>query len=265
MFIEVKDTHDPITVYNNLTPFREGLHEFLPQHFFDILKHTNHHISIRDALYLIDNLPIEKHINFKEAIISAIEHRETSNLNKAKMLALAEQGGYLEEFNTADSKMKYLEPSFRNSNIYVAKNSYLDEDYSQYDKLVCDFSKEFIMKSTCKLPKILDVSRCTVVNFNNQDISHLEKIKFKKGAQIKLNFAKLPKKLDVTDCEVKDFLLSDYSQLEEITFTNHKQKEKILPYNITLKNTKIKYSQETASPEKVPQKREYLLGKYMKR
>jgi hypothetical protein len=102
------------------------------------------------------------------------------------------------------------------------------------------------------------------VNFTNADISNLEKIKFKKGAQVKLSFAKLPKKLNVTDCEVSGFLKSDYSQLEEITFTNRHQKESILPNNINLKNVKIKFAQEDDIPDNTP-KKEYLLGKYMKR
>lgn len=264
MFISVADTRDPITVYNALSPFRKGIREFLPQHFFNILSHTNHHVSIKEALFLVDELPQDKHINFKDAIISAIEHRETTEFNKNKMITFAKEGGYLEEFEKADKKMKYLEPSFRNNNICVVYDSYLENDYSQYDKLICDFSQSFIMQNSCKLPKILDVSRCMTVNFTNADISNLEKIKFKKGAQVKLSFAKLPKKLNVTDCEVSGFLKSDYSQLEEITFTNRHQKESILPNNINLKNVKIKFAQEDDIPDNTP-KREYLLGKYMKR
>ena len=89
MFISVADTRDPITVYNALSPFRKGIREFLPQHFFNILSHTNHHVSIKEALFLVDELPQDKHINFKDAIISAIEHRETTEFNKNKMITFA--------------------------------------------------------------------------------------------------------------------------------------------------------------------------------
>ena len=111
--------------------------ELTPDAMIDILKCTNHKVSILDVLKMV---PEGKEADFKEAICSAVEHREHTEANLERMREIAKIGGFENEFDEAHAKDKWIGNTF--DKIFIAKsNEDLENnpDLSGYGTVICDF------------------------------------------------------------------------------------------------------------------------------
>ena len=188
MFIHIEQAKSPATINLILKRMKKQEREFLPKDMLVFLRVTNHHLSIRDML---KNIPEGKEADFKEAICSAVEHREHTEANLERMREIAKIGGFEAEFEEAHAKDKWIGDTYKRTfiaksiddlvnnpnlsdyetvvyvtdgykisakadNIFIAKsNEDLENnpDLSGYGTVICDFEGYTRFADLTKLPK----------------------------------------------------------------------------------------------------------------
>ena len=81
-----------------------------PKFALEILSKTNHSGHIKTILFNIGEkcASIKERLEYKEFVLSAVEGRSHTKTVADYLKELAEEGGYLEEFKTADAKEKAI-------------------------------------------------------------------------------------------------------------------------------------------------------------
>ena len=151
MFIHIKQAKSPATINLIFKEMKEQEREFLPEDMLDHLKGTNHHLIIRDML---KNIPEGKEADFKEAICSAVEHREYTEANLERMREIAKIGGFEDEFEEAHAKDKWIGDTYKRT--FIAKSNEdlrANPDLSGYGTVICDFEGDTEFADLTKLPK----------------------------------------------------------------------------------------------------------------
>ena len=204
-----------------------------PEFAMEVLGKTNHFAHIKKVINLIKKacldengeLVADKVLAYKEFILSAVDRREMSPQAMAVLQELAETGGFRDEFDKTNDKVKIYEvKDCENVDVKIIKSK--EEFYDIEDKnLRVFFDADEVNLSCCNLkgmklkfregaevnltsaynfPKDLDVSMCSYVNLGGCDLDGIE-LKFREGAEVRLCGAEnLSKELDVSMCSKID-------------------------------------------------------------
>ena len=151
MFIHIEQAKSPATINLVFIWMKKQEREFLPEDMLVFLKGTNHHLSIRDML---KNIPEGKEADFKEAICSAVEHREHTEANLERMREIAKIGGFEAEFEEAHAKDKWIGDTYKRT--FIAKSNEdlaNNPDLTGYGTVICDFEGDTEFADLTKLPK----------------------------------------------------------------------------------------------------------------
>ena len=188
MLLPIEQVKSPLTIKVALDRAAKLGFELTPDAMIDILKCTNHKVSIRDVLKMV---PEGKEADFKEAICSAVEHREHTEANLERMREIAKIGGFEAEFEESHAKDKWIGNTFgktfiaksiddlvnnpnlsdyetvvyvtdgykisaNTDNIFIAKSNEdlaNNPDLSGYGTVICDFEGITKFADLTKLPK----------------------------------------------------------------------------------------------------------------
>ena len=215
-----------------------------PEFAMEILGKTNHFAHIKKVINLIkkncsDNngeLVADKVAPYKDFILSCVDRREMSPQAMAVLQELAETGGFKDEFDKTNDKVKIYElKDCENVDVKIIKSKeelealggenlrvFFDADevdlrYYNLKGLKIKFKEgaEVKLYKAKHLTKELDLSMCSVVDLGGCDLNGVEKIKFGEGAEVNLIGAKnLPKDLDVSMCSKVDLSYCDLDGLK---------------------------------------------------
>lgn len=122
-----------------------------PKFALEILSKTNHSGHIKTILFNIGEkcASIKERLEYKEFVLSAVEGRLHTKTVADYLKELAEEGGYLEEFKTADAKEKVYSPQQFATKYFVFmdknKHSMLETD-ATIRKMGLDVTPESAMK-----------------------------------------------------------------------------------------------------------------------
>ena len=151
MLLPIEQVKSPLTIKVALDRVAKAGLELTPEAMINILKCTNHKVSIRDVLKMI---PEGKEAEFKEAICSAVECREHTEANLERMREIAKIGGFEAEFEEAHAKEKWIGNTYKRT--FIAKSNEdlaNNPDLSGYGTVICDFYGKTKFADLTKLPK----------------------------------------------------------------------------------------------------------------
>ena len=202
-----------------------------PEFAMDILKKTNHFAHIKKVLKNITKvcsdengeLVADKVLAYKEFILSAIDRREVSPQAMAVLQELAETGGFKDEFDKTNDKVKIYEvKDCENVNVETVrfeeqlkslanagKRVFYDADKLDMSYCNLGFIKNVKFREGATagiqgaymLPKELDLSMCSKVDFIDCNFEGVEKLKFREDTCVNLwGSYHLPQDLDVSMC-----------------------------------------------------------------
>ena len=219
-----------------------------PEIAMELLKKTNFYGHIKVALKHINRLPDEEKIKYKDFVLSAIDEREQKGEALKGLRALADVCGVRDEFETLNKKLKFYSKTECSISYVTVKTKKEFEalkgkflrvifDNSDNDDLNdnleyldgCDFTgiKElkFAPGSTAlfeygaKMPKIIDVSKCLWVRFEETDLSRVEELKLGDCVSVVFECCEnLPKNLDVSMCSTIEINNCDLRDIKELKF-----------------------------------------------
>ena len=245
-----------------------------PDVALETLKMTNLDANLYFIVKEINKLDVDKHLEYKDFVVSAVQGREHDDKVYSALKALAEDGGYIEEFEKADSDIKIY-------NSKVTKGVVLDD----YDKLKACLGKDFVIVANisdnhttvlggcdlgnvvelnyvkdCRqvllsaftphgtvsaqnLPKKMDFSGCFEVYFNSCDLAGVESIVLQDGGIAHFTYAEnLPKNLDLSRCSVLYLEGCDLSGIRGLSMAKaeeiYMEEAYNFPKNLDLSNCK---------------------------
>ena len=224
-----------------------------PEFAMKILGKTNFYGHIKVVLKNIkENCKTREDIEpYREFILSAVDRREVSPQAMAVLQELAETGGFKDEFDKTNDKVKIYEvKDCENADVKIIKSKKEFEalggenlriffDADEVDLKDCDL--EGVEKITFRegaevdlsfaenLPKELDLSMCSKVDLSGCILEGVEKITFREGAVVDLYVAtELPKELDLSICSKVDMTDCDLEGVEKIKFKDKAQEKEFM-------------------------------------
>ena len=224
-----------------------------PEFAMDILSKTNFYGHIKAVLKNIkENCKTREDIEpYKEFILSCVDRREMSPQAMAVLQELAETGGFKDEFDKTNDKVKIYEvKDCENTDVKIIKSKKEFEalggedlrvfyDADNVDLKDCDL--EGVEKITFRegaevvlcwgenLPKELDLSMCSKVDLSDCILEGVEKITFREGAVVDLYVAtELPKELDLSMCSKVNLSECDLEGVERIKFRDKAQEREFM-------------------------------------
>ena len=202
-----------------------------PEFAMEILTKTNHFAHIKKVLKNITKacldengeLVADKVLAYKEFILSAVDRREESPQAMAVLQELAETGGFKDEFDKTNDKVKIYElKDCENVNVETVrfeeqlkslanagKRVFYDADKLDMSYCNLGFIKNVKFREGATagiqgaymLPKELDLSMCSKVDFIDCNFEGVEKLKFREDTCVNLwGSYHLPQDLDVSMC-----------------------------------------------------------------
>jgi hypothetical protein len=250
MFVKIENTNESATaVLDWLQRSRNANGGVIsPEIAMELLKKTNFYGHIKVVLKNIDKMPDKEKIKYKDFVLSAIDEREQKGEALKGLRALADVCGVRDEFETLNKKLKFysrtecsisyvtvktkkefeaLKGKFLRVIFDNSDNDDLNDNLEYLDG--CDFTgiKElkFAPGSTAlfeygaKMPKIIDVSKCLWVRFEETDLSRVEELKLGDCVSVVFECCEnLPKNLDVSMCSTIEINNCDLRDIKELKF-----------------------------------------------
>lgn len=289
MFVEITNTNVSIAAIDYYIKNYRNQNKAIPPEFaLSVLEKTNHVGHLKTILNYIKTLTENEQIKYKEFVLSAIECRKHTNSVKTILENFATRGGYKQEFDEADKKEKFYEPTDC-CGTYVRTIQELNEAITQrvqniiaridceqkilnLSSMYLDLLKELkiynehgLTLPETYLPEFLDLSQCrTFIDLEKRQLSRCKKIKLPAVCDLS-NIKEFPENMDVSQCtEIRIF----QSNLEKIDFAKMKNLSRIhldfsynLPeyidfsncWNVSLDNCNLKDVKEIKFGEKTKQ------------
>ena len=148
MFIPIEKNQGvtELSVDRLIKDSRDDEDGFTPNDAIEVLRRTNHIANIKQVIKEINKLKtLEERLAFKDFVISAVDGRETSPETFDMLYMLAREGGYNKEFFEAYNNPKQYDTTCCNCKtikfLRKDKDGKIEQDLSEYDKLVCDYSE----------------------------------------------------------------------------------------------------------------------------
>ena len=213
MFVDVTNFKSALAVENILIPYKKGSlsqdkktrlskQKITPEVCLEVLKSTNYARNIKDMLQCIAELPLYEQGAFRDIVLSTFERREQPDAVIEIGENVAKANGYQAEFEEVKQPQEgkfLLSSSELAYGLVSAGDSLVEEDLKGYDKLVC-IGKSTSLTRFSKLPQ-LDVSQCDDVRLSFSDLAGQDKLCFKKGSAVYLDYVKnLPAQIDFLPC-----------------------------------------------------------------
>ena len=222
-FIKITEEKNPVEMHNKVYEASKN-NALTPEFCMEVLSHTNVSVIKGEMLEEIGKLPIEEQKQYKKAILSMFDGRQTSEKVKNKALELAKNNGFVSELvDIIDNTGNLGYPARVGCDkIYVIEKGgdYSEIDFSNYKAVIVkgeieeeiEFQNNFIMEcfnhtlsgvldlrgakkvnlSGCDLSKDLDVSMCNEVNMTGANVSNVIELKFKNEEQMRKSKVKIP-------------------------------------------------------------------------
>ena len=178
-----------------------------PDVALEALKMTNLDGNLYYVLKEINKFDECKRLEYKDFVVSAVQGREHGNKVYSALQTLAEEGGYIDEFEKADSDVKIY-------NSKLTKGVVLDD----FEKLKEGLGKDYVI--------VANISNSHTTCFDTLDLDNVVELNFVKDCRCALfssfvpngnNFAKnLPKKMNFSGCSSVYFCSCDMSGVESI-------------------------------------------------
>ena len=214
-FIKIIEEKNPIEMHNKVYEASKN-NALTPKFCMEILSHTNVSVIKGEMLEEIGKLPIEEQKQYKKAILSMFDGRQTSEKVKNKALELAKNNGFESELNDVIERTGGLGYPARGGcdKIYVIEKAgdYSNVDFSSYEGVIV---KGNIEEKICILFNdtqrgIIDLRGAKDIDLRGCDLSKVTKIIFEEGASVFLGEAKnLHSNLDISMCDSVNFYRCD--------------------------------------------------------
>ena len=163
---------------------------FSPLLAYEVLERTNHYANLKFVVNEILKKPKEEWYLYKSFVLGAIERRLHSDYVYGELKKLAEEGGYLQEFSTADSWRKvYFPKTCRVFYPNYVKEKVLSEPSKNYDTIfitqdagdisfdsVCRGFKRLLLNKEERLPQYCCINEFYEIVFAGCDLSNVEDI-----------------------------------------------------------------------------------------
>ena len=88
-FIDIVKPKNAVEIDEMLEPYLNGEKEFSKEVAFDVLKATNYEPCIMKLLDMIEGLPADVQVDYKDVVLSVVCRREQPSAIAVKALALA--------------------------------------------------------------------------------------------------------------------------------------------------------------------------------
>ena len=212
-FIKIIEEKNPIEMHNKVYEASKN-NALTPKFCMEVLSHTNMPIIMKEMLEKIEKLPIEEQKQYKKAILSMFDGRQTSEKVKNKALELAKNNGFESELNDVIERTGVLGYPARvgcDKICVIEKGGdYSNVDFSAYKCIVAGREIENMVEinNNNTLNGVLDLRGVDKVDLTRCNLSKVKHIIFEKMAAVYLMRAtNLPTNLDVSMCVIVD--LSD--------------------------------------------------------
>ncbi len=220
-FVDITEPTGPIGVENILRPYKRGEKPLTKEVCFDVLRRTNFARNIRDMLNCIALLPKEEQYSYEPIVISTFERREQPNDIKKIGQKLAEACWYewelSEVIKQCDDGEFLLSSHERRLGLMTKRRGWKEHDFSEVPYERIKFTEAFMdidLSNATNLHGDLDFSLCGSVNLSGCDLSGVDSIKLKDGADLYLGEAQnIPKTLDISKCHKIVLSNCDLSQV----------------------------------------------------
>ncbi|MBQ2883814.1 MAG: pentapeptide repeat-containing protein [Alphaproteobacteria bacterium] len=248
MFVEITNIDiGAIAIDYYIKNYRNQTNAIPPEFALSVLEKTNHIGHLKTILNYINKLSEEEQLKYKDFVLSAIEGRKQGRTVKASLENLAIKGGYKKEFDEADKKEKFYEPtdccgtyvrnvddlekalSKRAKNIIARidceqKILNLSSVYLDMLKELKIYNEHSLILPETYLPEFLDLSQCeTFIDLEKRQLSNCKRIKLPSVCDLS-NIKEFPDDMDVSQCtEIRMF----QSNLEKIDFSKMKKLSRI--------------------------------------
>ena len=225
MFVDIENYKSPLKVENMLTPYSKGLvvngvrqpkEKITPQVCFEVLRSTNAPRNIKNMLQCIADLPPSEQAQFKDVVLSTFDNREQPNTQPHNIVLLgrklAQASGYEKELVEVHKikEGEFLLSASQLNKIFISfKNSFFDDDFSAYNKVIFLSSEKITFDIGVKFPKHLEFPNSSDVFFDGDIVlsarcggfKNVQSMLFKDGAKVDLSGgAFLPENLDLSRC-----------------------------------------------------------------
>ena len=233
MFVDIENFKSPLAIENILSPYKKGRlapdkksylpkEPITPQVCMDILKSTNYARNIKDMLLCIADLPPSEQAQFKDVVLTTFTQREHSNDMLVLGKKLAHASGYEAELAEAQ-KIKegtFLLSGSKYSKAFVSFESYFRcVNFPSFDKLLCLNEDVKFYYQNFRDPIIIEFPNANKVSFIGSNLSSLQGMHFKDGAEVDFSNAKnLPAHLDVSQCSNINFTNCNLSEQSGLRF-----------------------------------------------
>ena len=214
-FIKIIEEKNPIEMHNKVYEASKN-NALTPEFCMEVLGHTNVSVIKGEMLEVIGKLPIEEQKQYKKAILSMFDGRQTSEKVKNKALELAKNNGFVSELvDIIDNTGNLGYPARVGCDkIYVIEKggNYRDVDFSLYENVIVkgEIEDEINFVGNNSLKGVLDLRGTKKVYLIGRNLSKVSKIIFGEGAEVSLSKAtNLPKDLDVSMFEEVDLSCCD--------------------------------------------------------
>ena len=175
-----------------------------PAFALEILQKTNNLANIKTVIKEIQKLPIEKQLEYKDFVLSAVSYRTQSKQIMDNLYQLALDGNYLDDFTEEQTNKKiYFPRSCKTKNIKTLYQ--IEKDLSNYDTLAAYDS--FIGVSSCEiqkctLPQFISFLNYREVKLTNNNYDNTKEIKFNDISKVTIahQYTKIPEELDFSTC-----------------------------------------------------------------
>ena len=218
-----------------------------PEFAMEVLRKTNHCGHLKTVVRNIKERckTTEEIYPYREFILGCVDKREVSNAicsDLREMAKLARCRDTFDElidgpkiYSAMDCKLIHVNNSLeyravkdKNVAMQTSRNCAEFEgcDFSDFNR--CIFRADKVDLWSCKgFSGVLNFSDSYWLNLLGSDLSNVNEIKFRKGADVTLSNTKnLPKVLDVSMCRDVNFSGCDMANVEELRYKNREQEEK---------------------------------------